>query len=116
MTSSQPSSDAAAAGGQQTMMAENGTMLPSVVESVFNAARTGNLAALKFRVMRFKVAGAAAIHQNHMCTTTGRAGKMEPIRYLYLVVINLLLILGLMLSASVEDTVTIASSFSTGKK
>ncbi|KFB35255.1 hypothetical protein ZHAS_00001429 [Anopheles sinensis] len=45
MTSSQPSSDAAAV-GQQTM-AENGTMLPSVVESVYNAARGGNLLALK---------------------------------------------------------------------
>ncbi|XP_061505715.1 protein fem-1 homolog CG6966 isoform X2 [Anopheles gambiae] len=43
MTSSQPSQSS---DGQQTI-ADSGTMLPTVVESVFNAARTGNLAALK---------------------------------------------------------------------
>ncbi|XP_053671645.1 protein fem-1 homolog CG6966 isoform X2 [Anopheles nili] len=45
MNSSQPPSQSTS-DGQQTM-ADNGTMLPSVVENVFNAARTGNLAAMK---------------------------------------------------------------------
>ena len=57
MTSSQPSQSS---DGQHTI-ADSGTMLPTVVESVFNAARTGNLAALKvsrcptLRMLLFRV-------------------------------------------------------------